>query len=206
MMDVVSPTGTPESASRATQSTDSRSRGQIFVIFAFLLTILIGFSAMVVDIAWIWANELKVQRAADAAALAGVVHLPGQVALAEGDAWDEARKNGYRNGFDGVVVTPGQDPGNARRMTVRISAPVDTFFIGIFGIDQVTVIREAKADYVLPVPMGSPLNYYGVGDFRTVVAGSAATTGHRAPTTRTSPNGWTTPRRRGGRRRNDACE
>ncbi len=169
------------------------SRGQILVLFALLLTILIGFSAFVVDIAWIWSNQLKVQRAADAAALAGVVNLPGQVTVAFNDAWAESRKNGYRNGVGGVVVTPSQDPDNPRRMRVRVSAPVRTFFMGLFGWSQVTVTRDASADFVLPVPMGSPLNYYGVGDFRTLVTGSVTDTGERAATTAVTPNGWTTP-------------
>ena len=175
------------------ESRESASRGQILVIFAFLLTILIGFSAFVVDVAWIWANELRVQRAADAGALAGVVNLPGQVVSAKNDAWDETRKNGYRNGVDGVVVTPRQDPDNPRRMLVTVSAPVDTFFMGLFGYDQVTVTRTAKADFVLPVPMGSPLNYYGVGDFRTMVPSSPTNTGEFTPSATHAPNGWTTP-------------
>lgn len=169
---------------------DRKPRGQILVLFAMLVTILIGFSAIVVDIAWIWTNQLRVQRAADSAALAGVVHLPGQVSQARTDAMDESRKNGYRNGVDGVVVTPEQDPDNPRRMLVTVSAPVDTFFMGLFGWNEVTVTRQARADFVLPVPMGSPLNYYGVGDFRTVVPGASASTSAFTPTQTTSPNNW----------------
>ncbi len=169
------------------------SRGQILVLFAMLLTILIGFSAFVVDIAWIWSNQLKVQRAADAAALAGVVNLPGQVTVAIGDAHAESQKNGYRSGTGGVVVTPRQDPDNPRRMLVRVSAPVKTFFMGLFGWDQVRVTRDAAADFVQPVPMGSPLNYYGVGDFRTMVAATPTDTGERSATVTAAPNGWTTP-------------
>ncbi len=189
-------TSEPQSADRSLNSSidpQRTSRGQILVMFALLLTILIGFSAFVVDIAWIWSNQLKVQRAADAAALAGVVNLPGQLALAKGDAWAESQKNGYPNGVGGVVVTPTQDPDNPRRMRVRVSAPVDTFFMGLFGWDQVTVTRDATADFVLPVPMGSPLNYYGVGDFRTMVSATPTDTGLRAPTATVAPNGWTTP-------------
>ena len=65
--------------------------------------------------------------------------------------------------------------------------------MGLFGWSQVTVTRDASADFVLPVPMGSPLNYYGVGDFRTLVTGSVTDTGERAATTAVAPNGWTTP-------------
>ena len=46
----------------------------LFVVSIFVLT---GITAIVVDVSWYWANTLRVQRAADAAALAGVVWLPG---------------------------------------------------------------------------------------------------------------------------------
>lgn len=176
-------------------SEPGQSRGQVLVIFAFLLTILIGFSAFVVDIAWIWSHQLQVQRAADAAALAGVVHLPGDEPGAIGSALDESRRNGYQNGVNGVVVVPREDPDNDRRMVVDVSSPVDTFFMGIFGINQVTVHRTARAEYVLPVPMGSPENYYGVfGEVRTPSGGTTVVTpgdtGWRLATTSPSGN-WT---------------
>ena len=137
-------------------------RGQIIVIFAFLLTILLGMAAFVVDLAWIWSNQLQVQRAADAGALAGVVHLPGDPATGIADAKAESRKNGFEDLVNGVVIVANPDPDFDRRMIVTVSAPVDTFFMGLFGFDEVTVRRTAKAEYVLPVPMGSPENYYGV--------------------------------------------
>jgi hypothetical protein len=119
-------------------------------------------AAFVVDLAWIWSNQLQVQRAADAGALAGVVHLPGDPTGGIAAARDEAQKNGFEHNVDGVVVTANPDPAFSRRMIVNVSAPIDTFFFGLFGFDQVTVNRTAKAEYVLPVPMGSPENYYGV--------------------------------------------
>lgn len=187
-------TNEPMLPSASREPTTRASRGQILVLFAMLLTILIGFSAVVVDVAWIWTNQLRVQRAADAAALAGVVHLPGQVSLARADALAESRKNGYRNGVEGVVVTPQQDPDNPRRMLVTVQAPVHTFFMGLFGWDEVTVTRTARADFVLPVPMGSPLNYYGVGDYRVVVPGATGSTSAFTPTALTNgsgqPNAW----------------
>ena len=45
---------------------------------------------------------------------------------------------------------------------MTISAPVGTFFMRIFGIPSLTAVRSSKAEFVLPVPMGSPENYYGV--------------------------------------------
>jgi hypothetical protein len=54
-------------------------------------------------------------------------------------------------------------------MIVTVSAPVDTFFMGLFGFDTVTVTRTSRAEYILPVPMGSPQNYLGVGEFTDAV-------------------------------------
>ena len=104
-------------------------RGQIIVIFAFLLTILLGMAAFVVDLAWIWSNQLQVQRAADAGALAGVVHLPGDPLGGISAAKAESRKNGFEDLVDGVVIVANPDPEFDRRMIVNVSAPVDTFFL-----------------------------------------------------------------------------
>ena len=150
----------PESAPRT--ETVAKPRGQVLVIFAFLLTILLGMAAFVVDLAWIWSNQLQVQRAADAGALAGVIHLPGNPNGGIAAARAESQKNGFEHNVNGVVVTANPDPAFPRRMIVNVSAPVDTFFMALFGFSEVTVDRTAKAEYVLPVPMGSPENYYGV--------------------------------------------
>lgn len=139
-----------------------RNRGQILVLYAGAMLALMGIMALVVDVGWYWSNTLRVQRAADAAALAGAVSLPGDPAAAFADARAEAAKNGYTDGVGGVIVAPVQDPSNSRRLLVRIQAPVGTFFMRVFGIATIQADRTANAEFVLPVPMGSPENYYGV--------------------------------------------
>ncbi|HEV7200611.1 MAG TPA: pilus assembly protein TadG-related protein [Candidatus Limnocylindria bacterium] len=166
---------TDEAQPRMT-SRGNRPRGQVLVLFALLLTFLLGTAAFVVDLAWIWVNELKVQRAADAAALAGVVFLPGNPVSAGTSAHEESRKNGYLDGDGTITAAPNggvdvwarPDSLDPRRMLVTVSAPIETFFMKIFGFDQLQVTRDAKAEFILPVPMGSPENYYGVfGALRT---------------------------------------
>jgi hypothetical protein len=156
----------------------------LFVVSIFVLT---GITAIVVDISWYWANTLRVQRAADAAALAGVVWLPGDPSKAYQVARDEATKNGYTASPGGVTVTPLQDATNKRRLNVTISAPVDTYFMRIFGIQSITAMRTSKAEYVLPVPMGSPQDYYGVGFLRDAVSTTRTTIGPQQDT------GWQAP-------------
>ena len=90
--------------------------------------------------------------------------------------------------------------GNPNQMDVTISAPVNTFFMRMFGITKITATRTSHAVYVLPVPMGSPLNYYGdFGKVRTPGGGTTTTTPHpavlgpKSPTGTHTPNGWTNP-------------
>lgn len=172
----------------------SGPRGQMLLIFASMLVILLTVSALAVDLGWLWTNALRAQRAADAAALAGVVHLPGDVPGAYSTALAEARKNGYVTGSGGISVIPLKDPDLPRRLDVTVEAPVKTFFLGLIGMPTVTITRKSQADYVLPVPMGSPQNYYGVGDFRKIAAGATSSTGPTAPTG-SDPSGtqWTNP-------------
>jgi hypothetical protein len=140
----------------------ARSRGQVVVIFAGAMILFVGLCAIVIDVSWYWANTLRMQRAADAAALAGVIWLPGNVTTAASTARAEAAKNGYTNGVGGVTVTPTQDSVNNRRLKVHLEGDVGTFFARAVGISKWHASVDSKAEYVLPVPMGSPENYYGV--------------------------------------------
>jgi Flp pilus assembly protein TadG len=166
----------PTGAGRATSRRRRRAAdGQVLVIFALSIFVFMGICAVVIDVSWYWANTLRVQRAADAAALAGVVDLSGNFSGAESIAVTAAGQNGYTvtnscqadgktpTNNPGICATP--DPANDRQLDVTISAPVNTFFMRLIGITSITAKRNAKAKFELPVPMGSPLNYYGVGCF-----------------------------------------
>ncbi len=180
----------------------SRSRGQVAVIFGGAMFLFILLSAVVVDISWYWSSNLKMQRAADSAALAGVVYLPGDVSGAYTTARNEAAKNGY-SAAGGYTVTPVQDPFNTRRLNVTISGNIGTFFARVAGITSFPASRASKADFVLPVPMGSPQNYYGVGFYEgrvaktTLVPGNTATDTGGSPwnatSTSTAGGQWSTP-------------
>src|SRR3989449_2352525 len=144
------------------RNSPSDDRGQTLAIVALMLTALFGFMGLVADIGWYELNMVRIQRAADAAALAGVVYLPGNVAGAVAAAQLEAAKNGFVTGVNGVTVTSVQDPLNGSILNVTVSGPVRTFFARLFGVASFTARRNARAEFVLPVPMGSPVDYYGV--------------------------------------------
>src|SRR5438128_2604106 len=137
-------------------------RGQTLAIVALMLTALFGFMGLVADIGWYELNMVRVQRAADAAALAGVVYLPGNVTGAVVAAQLEAAKNGFVTGVNGVTVTAAPEALNGAILNVTVSGPVRTFFARLFGVASFTARRNARAEFVLPVPMGSPGDYYGI--------------------------------------------
>jgi hypothetical protein len=136
-----------------------KQAGQIVVIFALMLVVLIGLVGIAIDTTYAWRESLRVQRAADAASLAGVVSMPGAFGTATITADSEAAKNGYTSSSTtSIAVTKANNPDE---LDVSITTQVPTFFSRIFGINSFTVTRSSKAVYILPVPMGSPENYYG---------------------------------------------
>ncbi|MGD8486092.1 MAG: pilus assembly protein TadG-related protein [Chloroflexota bacterium] len=160
----------------------TRERGQVLPLFVLMSVVLLGGAALLTDVAWWWVNEQRMQRAADAGALAGAIHLPGNEALAFQRALTETAKNGYANGVDGVTVTPRRDPGDPRKLVVDIDGPVGTNFARALCWDGGPCLRSVDvgvsgaATFVLPVPMGSPENYYGVfGKLRTPDGGMTVT-------------------------------
>ena len=136
--------------------------GQLIVLVALMLVVLFGMVGLVVDFGWYQLNLVKVQRAADAAALAGSVYLPGNVSGASAAALVASTQAGYSNGSGGVVVSTIVDQTNPQMLDVEVSAPVRTWFMRLFGVTQFNISRNARAEFVLPVPMGSPLSYFGV--------------------------------------------
>ena len=165
-----------------------RSRGQVIVIFAGAMLAFMGLMAIVIDVSWYWANTLRVQRAADAAALAGVVWLPNLYSSADTTARAEATKNGYTQG--GITnITTQKDPANDRKLIVTISTSTPSFFARVIGLASFPITRTSKAEFILPVAMGSPENYYGVfGDIKdaTFTGPQTTDTGFKAPTAATA--------------------
>ena len=134
----------------------------VVVWFALMLIVLLGFAGFAVDMSNWWFQAERLQRAADAGAHAGVVFLPADVAGATTTARAEAAKNGYTTTGAGAnaTITVTQEP-NPNRLRVKITTEVPTYFVGLLGVDSVELNREAVAEYVSPVPMGSPENRLG---------------------------------------------
>jgi hypothetical protein len=136
-------------------------RGAALALVAASLVVLMGMAAFGSDLAWFYLNASRIQRAADAAALGGVVWLPGQVGTANSTAVDIALRNGYDDSLVDVDVTPGVVTGEPNRLRVTIRDVVPTFFVKIFGFDTMAISRTATAEFIPPLKLGSPSNQFG---------------------------------------------
>lgn len=145
----------------ATTDRARRPGGYVLVEFAFLLVPLLLMVGLSVDVGYWYSRASNLQKAADSAALAGVVWLP-DTSKARTAALEAAARNGFVNGVDGIQVTV--DPVGERRLRVTIVDPtVDSFFYQVLGGRTIELSRTGTAEYVLPVPLGSPRNHFGTG-------------------------------------------
>lgn len=170
---------------RTTLRGELEQAGQIIVVFALMLTVLIRFMGIAIDATYAWREALRVQRAADAASLASVVYMPGDFNSAKTYALAEAAKNGMPS--SGTTVVGVYRATNPDELDVSITTQVRTFFSRIFGINSFAVTRASRAPFMLPVPMGSTENYYGnMGKYCPT---SPCTTASQRTVTQTGPNG-----------------
>ena len=118
-----------------------REEGAVLVMVAAGMAVLLGFLALVADVGFLYLNRVQLVNAADAAALAGVWHLPGEPGEAKTVAREYARKNGQADDQIQVQTVDG------------------LCFARLVGIDRGTVGSAAIArfcglvatDYVVPL-------------------------------------------------------
>lgn len=138
-----------------------KEAGAALALVAASVTVLMGMAAFGTDLAWFYLNASRIQRAADAGSLAGVVWMPTDLPTASSTALATTQRNGYEDGTDFAVVTPAAVVGEINQLQVTVSDTVDTFFIRLFGFQDMTITRTAVAEYVPPLKLGSPDNQFG---------------------------------------------
>ena len=146
------------------ESKDSKSRqlGVVLPLVAGSLVVLMGMAALAIDIGWLYVNQVRVRKAAESAALAGVVHMPlpgGATVIAGTEPYDVAIDVSGRHGYN-VGVTPAEGDTPAR-LNVSITTEIDTFFMKVFGIDNLTFTEDATAEHIPPLRIGSDEPYLG---------------------------------------------
>jgi Flp pilus assembly protein TadG len=164
----------------------SGDHGYAIILMALVLIPMLGAAAVAVDLGSRYSAAADMQKAADAAALAGVVVLPRGL----GAATTEARQVAARNGFvhdplGPVTVEVSQISSDQVQVTITDSEP-DSYFLGNFNTDEI-VSRSATARYVRAIELGSARNFVGTGD----ILGTTFT-GNDMRTVVTTPSGTLT--------------
>jgi hypothetical protein len=150
--------------------TAKKQLGQAVVLVALMIIVIFGAVGLAVDGGIAYYYNASAERAAAAAALSGVIFMPGQfnaasaVPLGSGnDATDRAVTAASRNGFsmaapnpNNVSVTVNAVAGADNKLSVTVTRQVGTFFMNVFGISSFTVSRTAIATYLPPLKLGQP--------------------------------------------------
>lgn len=141
---------------------ERRQQGAVLLLVALSVFVLLGMAAFAVDIGWLYVNQVRTRKAAEAAALAGVVYLPlpsGTPFSAGTQPWDTALDIADRAGdWDSVAPSLGA---HAAQLNVAITETVDTFFMKVFGINTVEIHQDATAEHIPPLKIGSDEPYLG---------------------------------------------
>ncbi|HCP15800.1 MAG TPA: hypothetical protein DIT32_08650 [Peptococcaceae bacterium] len=118
-------------------------KGSVAVIVALTMTVLMGFSAIVVDFGRVALTKQSMQNALDAACLAGAQELPGSTALAQSSAQSYFTKNGFlAEDIDSI-----QFENANKRIRITGSKDVEYTFAKILsGQELVTVHTSAAAE------------------------------------------------------------
>jgi hypothetical protein len=136
----------------------TRDAGYIAVVTVIIAPLMFGVAALTIDVGNWYFEAQKIQRAADAASLAGVTFMPGNLTAARNQALATAAANGFTTGVDPEPVD-----GQPSKLRVTITSTVQNTFGQLLGLDSTTVRRTAVASYQAPLPMGSPCNEFGNG-------------------------------------------
>jgi hypothetical protein len=141
-------------------------RGIAMVMVGLLLVPMLVFAAFGVDLASWYARISAIQRAADAAALAGAVWMPNTTAATVA-AENSLRSNHMHEDNDPFLRAEIRQGSTSTSLRVTVTdLNADRHFSSIFMSGDATLSRYAEAEYNLPLPLGSPLNYFA-GDRST---------------------------------------
>jgi len=117
------------------------------------MLVILGFAAMAIDVGYWFSQKREVQKAVDAAALAGAQELPDDYVMAETVAREYLTKNGITAG-DTISITfrctstyqIACDPGANKwdSIVVEVERPAEAWFARVFGIQE-ALVRDVRA-------------------------------------------------------------
>jgi Flp pilus assembly protein TadG len=122
--------------------------GQAVLMTVLFLTVLLGATALTLDVGVWYREQRQAQATADAAALAGAQALPTDTTQAKALALQYAGSNG--GGLAGADVTFNSDYQPNDTVNVKVKRTAPTFFSKIFSIASVDVHATASARADVP--------------------------------------------------------
>jgi len=138
-----------------------RDSGVVLALTALLMLPLVAATGFAVDVGAWYSHAERIQQAADASALAAVVWVEDDDILKYRNVGlDTARRNGFDNADPDVTVVV--DKINQSQVRVVITDNATQYFSQVV-MDSFAITRQAVAEFVLPVPLGSPRNFLGTG-------------------------------------------
>ncbi|WP_316571645.1 Tad domain-containing protein [Neobacillus sp. YIM B06451] len=139
--------------------------GNVMVIVAVFMIVLLGFTAMVVDVGSLYLEKSKLQKALDAAVLAGAKELLNGEAKAKTAAIDIAKKNGV------ILVEEDFDVEPFKYIKAPKTIDKSLFFAKVIGLNNANVSASSKAQLEGGlikkegvVPLGIKEDQYKVGE------------------------------------------
>jgi len=116
------------------------NKGNVAIILCLVFTTLLGFTAYVVDIGFIYVEKVKLSNAIDSAVLAAILELPTDEIKAKNVAIEYLEKNNVDPGK--VSITISADKKSIQMVGIKT---VNHFFAPIIGIDSTNVNASTKA-------------------------------------------------------------
>ena len=143
---------------RSLQSLLEREDGASIIIVALIMTTLLVFASLSIDMGMAYAMAARIQNTADAVALSIGRYLP----VAENDtvqkseivtkAKEYAKKNGYENLTEDDIIFSNLQSGKYMSVSVNLSTTSKTYLAKFAGVDEITSEKSAT---VSAVPAGS---------------------------------------------------
>jgi hypothetical protein len=166
-----------QTARRSTRVVRQASMGQTLIIFALTFTVLIGFIGLAIDSIRVYDLYARMQRAAEAGALAGVIYMPdfytsNLPSSPNDNAVCQAQKLVFKNSFGPTPCTDASNmPANycpavkssvevavckttqPYQLQVFVTAPINVLFLGALGIGPLSITASAIAAYNPPLAL-----------------------------------------------------
>lgn len=155
-----------------------KEEGHILATTAFGLAVLIGFAAWAIDVSYFMTARTQLQNAVDAAALAGASGLLMSTDEATNRAIQFAGRNDCINVPVQISAADIAFP-TSRRIRVTATRRLNTFFLRVFGVPQVSITRTATAELAQVIsttglrPWCVPNWGWSVGDIVTLKEGDS---------------------------------